>query len=72
MTTETPRNQKNGYSGNTLKGYLKAPVTGNYRFYVSCDDYCKVSLGTSDKDPSTLTEIYRSTEWTSYRGYIHP
>ena len=58
MTSETPRNQRYGYSGNKIVGYFKAPVTANYRFYVSCDDVCQVSLGSADKDPSTATIIY--------------
>lgn len=41
LTTETPKNQFKywgGYSGNSLKGYFKAPITGRFRFYLTCDD----------------------------------
>lgn len=54
-----------------MKGYFKPPVSGKFRFYVACDDWCRVNLGTS-KDPSTKTLIYDSAGYTSYRSYIHP
>lgn len=27
-----------------LSGWFKAPTDGQYRFYISCDDYCQLSL----------------------------
>jgi len=35
------------YKGATAsRGWFKAPETGNYRFYISCDDLCKLFLNT--------------------------
>ena len=30
--------------GQIWDGYFKAPETGNYKFYVSCDDACQLRL----------------------------
>lgn len=61
-----------GYSGNTLKGYFKAPMSGNYRFYLTCDDACNIYLGTANKDPSTKTLLYTSSSVSSYRQFFNP
>lgn len=31
-------------AGTVAKGWFKAPATGNYRFYISCDDACRLHL----------------------------
>ncbi len=43
---ELPQNVRNGNSGNIIEGYFKAPITSNYRFHMSCDDVCQLSLST--------------------------
>lgn len=61
-----------GYSGNTLKGYFKAPISGNYRFYLTCDDGCSFYMGSANKDPSTKTLLYSSTSYAPYRQFFNP
>jgi len=67
---EAPFGVKDGYSGNIFSGYFKAPATAGYRFYVSCDDWCQLSLSTVDKNPSANTTIYTSDGVSSFRGYF--
>ena len=57
------------------KGWFKAPETGNYRFYISCDDKCKLFLdatnpfnAASPVEP-TVTEVaarHWAIEWRHY------
>jgi hypothetical protein len=42
LSLEPPQNEKDGYWGNRYTGYLKAPLSGRYRFYMSCDNQCKL------------------------------
>lgn len=44
------------------QGWFKAPETGNYRFYMSCDDFCKVWLNDVDKFDGTKTDAYDMPE----------
>ena len=50
-------------------GYFKAPVTGKYRFLMSCDDLCdfKISTGENRMDPLAATQILWRPSWTRYR-----
>jgi len=52
---ETPLNVKSNNYGNIFSGYFKAPATAMYRFYVSCDDGCWLSLnnGSESLDPAS-------------------
>ena len=34
-----------GNSENTISGYFRAPVDGNYKFHMSCSKKCKLYLG---------------------------
>lgn len=45
-------------------GWFKAPETGNYRFYTSCDDFCKVWFNSVDKFDGTKTDAYTMTQMT--------
>jgi len=36
------------YHGSYIKGWFIAPATTNYRFYLSCDDYCILNMGLND------------------------
>jgi hypothetical protein len=51
-------------------GWFKAPATGRYRFYISCDDVCQLKINTDtpfDKSApaeAALTEIARRVSWT--------
>ena len=47
-------------AGAVSNGWFKAPATGNYRFYMSCDDACKVWLDSTNKfDKSAPVEPSR-------------
>jgi hypothetical protein len=50
MDLEAPVDVKVGHSGNIYTAYFKAPATANYRFYVSCDDYCQLYFNNLGKD----------------------
>ena len=63
------------YDGMITTGWFKAPETGRYRFYISCDDACKLYLNTDtpfDKSApaeAELTEIaarWWHSEWRHY------
>ena len=50
------------YYGQRLRGYLHAPVSGEYRFWVSGDDHCALWLS-DDDDPLNKRKLVH------YRGY---
>lgn len=69
---ETPLNVKSSNYGNIYSGYFNPPATAQYRFYVSCDDGCQLSLGngSSSFDPSSKQVIFSQTGATGYRSYF--
>lgn len=69
LELEGARNIKDGYYGQIFKGFFKAPNTGRYRFYMSCDDGCQLWLSTTNKDISSATKILE-TDGTSFRNYL--
>jgi hypothetical protein len=41
----------------TLDGWFTAPITGKYRFYISCDDHCDLSIDTVNHfNPTTYVK----------------
>lgn len=60
-------NQGDQY-GVRLRGWLRAPVSGDYRFYVASDDQARVFLGRDESRFSTRL-ICRVDGWTAYRDY---
>ena len=58
---EAPQNVKNGPSGNIYTGYFKAPITGRYRFYMTCDDFCLLNLGNAPMNPNNTTKLLELT-----------
>lgn len=48
---------------------FKAPVTGNYRFTMSCDDSCHFRLSHEGDilDPASSELMLQRGSWTSYR-----
>lgn len=44
-------------------------MTGNYRFYMSCDDFCKLFLSTQNLNPDAASMILEVTSPMSYRKY---
>ena len=67
---ETLQNQRDGPSGNIIDGYFRAPATGNYKFYMSCDDSCRLSLSTVNLDPTAASAIITIGSATGYRSYL--
>ena len=73
-------NSYNNYTraGAVSNGWFKAPATGNYRFYMSCDNACKVWLDSTNKfDKSAPVEPSREEimdrHWaTGWRNYLIP
>jgi hypothetical protein len=59
------------------KGWFKAPEAGKYRFYLACDNFCKVLLS-EEKYDKTKTDAYTMTQrnirhWsTQWRNYNQP
>ncbi|HEX2958167.1 MAG TPA: PA14 domain-containing protein [Chitinispirillaceae bacterium] len=54
--------------GTRVRGYLTAPSTGNYTFWVSGDDDCELWLSTSE-DPAAKVKIAYFTTWTDQLQY---
>ena len=61
-------------AGTITKGWFRAPATGNYRFYMSCDDACNLWLDSNKFDKSAPVEPtreqiairYGATGWRNY------
>ena len=47
-------------AGVTNKGWFKAPAAGNYKFYMSCDDFCQLFLDQTKFNKTTPVEPARS------------
>jgi len=62
----------------TNRGWFKAPETGRYRFYISCDDACKLQLDSTNKfsrsapTEPVLVEIAQRYNWIGWRNYLMP
>lgn len=63
-------------SGQTFDGYFKAPETGEYRFYLSCDDICQLNLDSTNTLSSGLAftpvEIANRFWYGNWREYFNP
>jgi hypothetical protein len=66
-TAETPRDRADDY-GTRMSGYVIAPVTGYYDFYVAGDDNCELWLSTG---PSQFAKqlIASVPDWTEPRQW---
>jgi parallel beta-helix repeat protein len=64
---ETPTNAGDNY-GQRIRGYICAPSTGSYTFYIAGDDNTELWLSTSD-DPSKKQKIAFHTGWTYSREW---
>ena len=52
-----------------FEGFFKPPTSANYRFLMSCDDYCNFKISTTDPlDHTTADEILVRGSWTTYRN----
>ncbi len=54
--------------GQRMHGYILAPATGTYRFYISSDDNSELYLS-SDMDPENAELIASVPEWTEFRQW---
>jgi len=74
LTAFSTGKDEGNYHGNILKGWFVAPETTEYRFFMACDDNCRLFLG---KEPNKGPEVVNNTEkilevwWASnYREYF--
>ena len=76
LQTAFENNYNRYYAMSTAsRGWFKAPATGNYRFYISCDDACNLHLDEANPfdaaapvEPDMAQKANRSsaTEWRHY------
>ena len=64
---EAPTNIGSNF-GSRFRGYLCAPTTGNYTFWIASDDHSELWLST-DADPANKVRIAYHTGWTSPRQW---
>ncbi|MGB8170773.1 MAG: putative Ig domain-containing protein [Chthoniobacteraceae bacterium] len=66
-TFEAPTNVADNY-GQRIRGYIYAPLTGQYRFYLASDDNGQLSLST-DASPANARVIASVPDWTNAREW---
>ncbi len=67
-------NQSMGNFGTRIHGYLKAPYTGDYFFYLSCGHNCRLDMDIDGTDPSGV-QVIKSQGQTGRLGpapYLEP
>ncbi|NDK55610.1 PA14 domain-containing protein [Pontibacter fetidus] len=64
---EAPQNLGDDY-GQRIAGYVTAPATGNYTFWIASDDFSELYLSTSE-DPAKKTKIASIVGWTNPREW---
>ncbi|MFT6097840.1 MAG: hypothetical protein ACJAYF_000374 [Arenicella sp.] len=67
-------NQSMGRFGTRIHGYLKAPYTGDYFFYLSCGHNCRLDIDIDGTDPSGV-QVIKSQGQTGRLGpspYLEP
>ncbi|MCB0083645.1 MAG: DUF1929 domain-containing protein, partial [Caldilineaceae bacterium] len=64
---EAPTDWADNY-GTRVRGYLHAPVTGQYRFWIASDDYGQLWLST-DSNPANAVQIANVPGWSSPRQW---
>jgi parallel beta-helix repeat protein len=64
---EGPVNDKNEY-GDRMRGYIYAPQTGNYTFYIAGDDAAQLWLSTST-NPANKVLIASTLSYTDYHQF---
>ncbi|MCF7668410.1 MAG: carbohydrate-binding protein, partial [Verrucomicrobia bacterium] len=65
---ETPTNVRDNY-GVQFQGYVTAPITGNYVFYLASDDQGAIYLST-DSNPANKRIIASEPGWNPERSWI--
>jgi len=64
---ESPTRYGDNY-GERWSGWITPPETGNYRFYIACDDHAELWLSTTDKRADRVL-IAKETGYRSERNY---
>src|SRR5690606_27592464 len=64
---EAPSGQGNNY-GQRIRGYVTAPVSGQYTFWIAADDMAELYVSTSE-DPARKTRVAFSSTWTNPREW---
>lgn len=64
------QNERDLPDGNIIDGYFRAPITGNYKFYMACDDTCRLSLSTVNLTPASASAIITISSPTAFRSYL--
>lgn len=64
---ETPRNAGDNY-GSRVRGYVCAPATGDYVFWIASDDTGELWLS-SDDNPANKRKISSVTGWTNFHEW---
>ncbi len=64
---EAPGKQGNNY-GQRIRGYVTAPASGNYTFWIAGDDVAELYLSTSE-DPAKKRRIAYTHNWTGSRDW---
>jgi hypothetical protein len=67
---EIPTNQDATRQGYQMYGYFAAPATAQYRFRMTCDDYCEFHMGLNASDPLDTTMLVSRYGWTSHRYHF--
>jgi len=57
------------YIVNVFKGWFVPPKTTKYRFLSSCDDYCSVKIGKTEKQTDSLTTLMDTHRYNEFRWY---
>ena len=65
---EAPEGWADNY-GTRLRGYIKAPVTGNYIFWIASDDNSELWLSTINDNPVNKVNIASVPEYTDSRQW---
>jgi len=58
------------YYGQVFKGWFIPPETTEYRFYMACDDHCKLRLGETPNVVESPKEILNVAAWTPFRDFL--
>ena len=57
-----------------MDGWFKAPSTGNFKFYMSCDDECKLEFDSTNYYGSgssySMSTILEQNSWMQFRSYL--
>ena len=64
---EAPTNWADDY-GTRMRGYITAPVTGNYIFWIASDDQSELWLSIND-NPASKVRIALVSDWTDSREW---